>query len=363
MRGRRPGWRPVRWLAALAILAVTPAAAGVLDAAIGGKLFRRQWVAAPASTHAADGLGPLFSATSCATCHPGGGSSDRLVARLANGDRGDPLYGRQVQPFAVAGLPGEEGFPLGPLDEATRIGLRRPPALAAAGAVAALGEDAILSGEGRAGGRANRLPDGRVGRFGWKATGVSLEDQIAAAFSVDMGMSTTAFPDPHGDCTPAEAACRRAPAGSEHGEPEVADAILASLASYVGSLPAASPAHGPGAGVFESLGCAACHAPVLSDRAGRQARVFSDLLLHDMGAALDDGLAEPGVASALWRTAPLLGLGPHLARGGRLLHDARAGTIAEAVAAHGGDAAAAREAYAAAPAAERSAVEDYLKGL
>jgi len=340
----------------------SPAGAETLDAAMGGKLFRRVWVGAPASTKAADGLGPLFSAASCATCHPGGGSSNHTVTRLGNSGHGDPLYGRQVQAFSVAGLSGEEGWPLGALDPGTKLSRRRPPDLAPAGAIAALDDDAILAREGSAGGRVSRLPDGRLGRFGWKATSATLDEQIAGAFSMDMGMSTALFPDPHGDCTGAEAGCKAAPTGSDRGEPEVADAIVASLAAFVRSLAPASPGP-PGSELLGRFGCATCHAPVLRDRAGREARVFSDLLLHDLGAQLDDGLAEPGTASSEWRTAPLLGIGRHLARGGRLMHDGRAGSIAEAVAFHGGDAAFARDAFAAAPDADRGALETYLKGF
>jgi CxxC motif-containing protein (DUF1111 family) len=338
----------------------SPAGAETLDAAIGGKLFRRVWVSAPASTKAADGLGPLFSAASCATCHPGGGSSNHTVTRLGNSGHGDPLYGRQLQAFSVAGLSGEEGWPLGAPDPATKLSRRRPPDLAAAGAIAALGDDAILAREGSAGGRVSRLPDGRIGRFGWKATGATLQEQIAGAFSTDMGMSTALFPDPHGDCTPAEAECKSPPTGSDRGEPEVADPILDSIAVFVRSLAPAMPQPADSA-IFGRLGCATCHLPVL--RAGQEARVFSDLLLHDLGAPMDDGLAEPGAASSEWRTAPLLGIGRHLARGGRLMHDGRAGSIREAVAFHGGDAAFARDAFAAAPDGDRAALETYLKGI
>jgi CxxC motif-containing protein (DUF1111 family) len=289
-----------------------------------------------------------------------------MVTRLGNSGRGDPLYGRQLQAFSVAGLSGEEGWPLGALDPDTRLSRRRPPDLAAAGAVAALGDDAILAREGRAGGRVGRLPDGRIGRFGWKATGAGLAEQIAGAFSTDMGMSTALFPDPHGDCTPAEGACKAAPTGSERGEPEVADAILVRLADFVRSLAPAPPGPPTGSRGPDSLGrlgCATCHAPMLRDGAGREARVFSDLLLHDLGAEMDDGLAEGGAASSEWRTAPLLGIGRHLARGGRLMHDGRAGSIREAVALHGGEAAFARAAFTLAPAADRAALETYLKGL
>src|SRR5690242_17921709 len=56
-----------------------------LDFEIGRALFERHWAAAPASTQAADGLGPLFNARACISCHPGGGRGvpfDKLGSTL-----------------------------------------------------------------------------------------------------------------------------------------------------------------------------------------------------------------------------------------------------------------------------------------
>jgi CxxC motif-containing protein (DUF1111 family) len=366
-------------LAAVLVGLAAPAlAAGVLDRAIGEKLFHRQWIAGPASTKADDGLGPLFSASSCAACHPKGRGSDAPVVRFGDGAEGDPVYGRQLQPLAVLGIVGEgrlviasNGKPTiadlayGPLTPRTRIGLRRPPDLAGLGAAERLGDDAILVNVGgEAGGVAHRLPDGRIGRYGWKATGASLSDQISAAFSADMGMSTTRHRDAFGDCTEAQAACRTAPTGEHDGKPEIAEPIIAAITAYVGALVAPPPkGDGPGAVLFQRFGCAACHRPTLADAKGNKATLYSDLLLHEMGPALDDGIAEPGVASSQWRTAPLLGLGSRLAAGYGLLHDGRAATIDHAVADHAGDAATARQAYQSAPEAERDALLAFLTGL
>src|SRR5260221_12434803 len=60
-----------------------------LDLAAGKALFDRKWVQAPASTNAADGLGPLFNAQGCATCHKNGDG-----ARFS----------------AIGGVPGPAGF-------------------------------------------------------------------------------------------------------------------------------------------------------------------------------------------------------------------------------------------------------------
>ena len=63
------------------------------------------------------------------------------------------------------------------------------------------------------------------------------------------------------------------------------------------------------AALFADTGCAACHVPEMPAEGGGTVAAHTDLLLHDMGAGLDDGVGEPGVASAEWRTAPLIGDG------------------------------------------------------
>ncbi|MBE7186610.1 MAG: thiol oxidoreductase, partial [Methylobacterium mesophilicum] len=99
---------------------------------LGNALFRKNWVSAPSSTQASDGLGPLFNARACQNCHlkdgrghPPEGSEEsasmlfRLArtpmteaerARLADKRQlvlPDPTYGAQLQELAVPGLKGE----------------------------------------------------------------------------------------------------------------------------------------------------------------------------------------------------------------------------------------------------------------
>ena len=40
-----------------------------LDFKVGDGIFRKLWVSAPSSTTSSDGLGPLFNARSCQSCH------------------------------------------------------------------------------------------------------------------------------------------------------------------------------------------------------------------------------------------------------------------------------------------------------
>src|SRR3546814_5957440 len=100
--------------------------------------------------------------------------------------------------------------------------------------------------------------------------------------------------------------------------------------------------------VFASIGCAKCHVPDLttgySPIAALSEKAFSpytDMLLHDMGRALNDGYTEGTALPEEWRTPPLWGLGlSKNAQGGRyfLLHDGRAKSIEEAILLHGSEA-------------------------
>lgn len=99
---------------------------------LGFALFKKMWVQAPSSTHASDGLGPLFNARSCQSCHVRDGrgappdtnnGSQSFFFRLARPPETDeeraalgshavlnlpdPVYGQQFQDKAVTGLAGE----------------------------------------------------------------------------------------------------------------------------------------------------------------------------------------------------------------------------------------------------------------
>jgi CxxC motif-containing protein (DUF1111 family) len=201
-----------------------------------------------------------------------------------------------------------------------------------------------------------------LGRFGWKATQPDLSGQISMAFSRDIGMSTTRHPDPWGDCTQAELKCREGPHGAQAGDVEVADNLAGMIATYLASLPAPS-ARGPSAGakLFEHTGCVACHATLaLAD--GTPVRAYSDLLLHDLGDGLNDGIKEGSAEPGEWRTAPLWNVAESLKLGG-LLHDGRARTVAEAIEWHGGEADQARARFRALNPADRAALAAFVSGL
>lgn len=377
-----------------------------LDAAIGKALFERPWVPAPSSTRANDGLGPLFDARSCAACHPAGGGAGAtaldaagrpqglgLVLSLFRSDgSGDPAYGHRLETMTLPGVPAEGAFSItvengrriprvdapgyGPLDPATHMSLRAAPDLRGRGKLELVDDAAILAledpddrdGDGVRG-RARRLatPEGgsTIGRFGWKASHPTLAGQASEAFSLDLGLSTPLRPEPWGDCTDLQTACRNAPHGREgEGEPEISQAIVQRLVTYLRALKV--PEGGfdaPGRQLFAATGCATCHHPALPLRGGGTLALHTDVLLHDMGEGLADPAGVPGAAAAEWRTAPLGGLASALDRGVGLLHDGRAATVAEAIGWHGGEASGARARFEALGKTERARLIDYVSSL
>jgi CxxC motif-containing protein (DUF1111 family) len=312
-----------------------------------------------------------------------------LLLRLGNSSGGgDPVYGTQLQTKALPGLTPEAAVAIvwgvrdgrrvaslhisdlgyGVLDPHTYVAVRRAPSLRGAAALESVSDAEILAGaarerrEGMAG-RAAILNDGaRLGRWGWKAANPDLSAQIAAALQGDMGLSSSLHPDPWGDCTPAESACRSLALKTEGAKIEVPDSSRAQLLAYVSSLPppTAPDDNSPGYAVFKRIGCGSCHA-TLTEPDGTRLNAMTDVLLHDMGPELDDGIAEGAAKPSEWRTAPLWSVADELAAGG-LLHDGRARDIAEAVRWHGGEASKARKRFSALSVAEQTEIENFLLG-
>lgn len=149
----------------------------------------------------------------------------------------------------------------------------------------------------------------------------------------------------------------------------VSAATACALTSASGQIGGASPRFafsskaetaslGNGARLFEAVGCAKCHVPSMPGARGG-VWLYSDLLLHDMGAELDDKIVQGDATGTDWRTTPLIGLGAHT----RFLHDGRAATLRDAVLAHGGEGAVVRGRFFELDASEQAAVFAYLSAL
>lgn len=198
-------------------------------------------------------------------------------------------------------------------------------------------------------GRPNILSDGRWGKFGWKGHVASVVEFMGAAFRNEMGLTNPLFPKDQID------AC----GANRRKSPELDAIALQATALFLTTLdppvPSATCLSSPGATLFGAIGCATCHTPTLPGR-GTQIRLYSDLLLHDMGPSLNDGITQGTATGREFRTMPLW----RAADRTKFMHDARASTLQEAITAHDGQGAAAKAAYQALSAADQQAVLSFL---
>jgi CxxC motif-containing protein (DUF1111 family) len=307
----------------------------------------------------ATGLGPLYIKSSCGACHADDARGPGLVVRMVrmNGqlpheDQSTLPWGTAERPLMAAGA----SLPiLAPNDAEHRISQRQPPGVFGRGYMEAIPAEQIhaearrQAEAGRVSGRVNtlcwafpyssdRLPEGTegncqvIGRFGLKAREASLDAFTADAYRGDMSITSEYLPEelpnPEGltdDLLPGRDLPRES---------------IELVADYMRLLdiPDRGTPDSAAERLFGDLGCAECHttsystAPdwSLEPLAGRPAPIYSDLLLHDMGAAFSDGIQDAQASPSEWRTAPLMGL--RFFR--TYLHDGRASTLDEAIIMH-----------------------------
>jgi len=245
---------------------------------------------------------------------------------------------------------------------ATIFETRQTPHVFGAGLVESIPDEAILANadEGDVDvdgirGRANKLADGRIGRFGWKADVPSVAEFVRDAMAAEIGLTVEA-----------QAGLTFGMTKDDDGvaDPELTAAEAEDLAFFIAMLAPPPRQTGDAAAiaagevVFEAVGCAKCHVPVLSGALG-DAHLFSDLLLHDILPAGTPGIESADAKMTEFRTAPLWGL----SQTAPYFHDGRADTIDEAIRAHAGEADAVRAAYEALGEAERGALIAFLGSL
>jgi len=270
------------------------------------------------------------------------------------GSRGTSRVGGQLQFSAVATL--------------TR---RNPPPLFGVGLIDFIPAEVMraaamrpIPGFPEINGRLVALKDGRIGRFGWKAQTATLKEFVESACAMELGLEV---PAQHQAKAPLDFTKR------ENGLDLIQDECDA-LTSFVAKLAAPIERTAPGRkkqpdieagrGLFASVGCTGCHMPKLGSVEG----IYSDLLLHDMGADLGDSgnyygeiesPSKEGATTTEWRTPPLWGFrdsGPYL-------HDGRADTLEEAVALHGGQSARSAKMFFQLKLRERLQVQSFLNSL
>ncbi len=391
---------------------------------LGDVAFEDAFVTAPAPVNG--GLGTVFNNSSCIRCHARDGRGvaaqpgvpqESIFLRLSigndaiNGPMPVPGFGVQFQHRAVFGVAPEGTMDVSyedvevafsdgdtvtlrkptffvvnsyePMPPGVLYGARMAPPVFGRGLLEAIPEATILGwadefDEDNDGisGRPNRVMDPvsgetRLGRFGLKANAPSLIVQNAGAYSEDMGVTSSIFPQ--------ESTFGQTQYDELLDEVEVSDDTIETVTLYVQTLgvPARRDVDDEqvlrGEELFAQAQCAACHIPEartgafpdVAEVANQRIFPFTDMLLHDMGEELSDQRPDFLASGSEWRTPPLWGIGLTAVVQGRteFLHDGRARSLMEAILWHGGEAEQAREAVRTMPANDRDALMAFLQSL
>ncbi len=336
---------------------------------------------------AASGLGPIFVATSCGSCHSGDGKGHPFstLTRFGQVDSSGNHFleqgGPQLQDRALPGYIPEQ-IPAG-----ASFAKFTPPINTGLGFLELVPDSDILAmadptdanGDGISGvPNWNNIPgfvilkpnaitvNGKyICRFGKKASVYDLLQQTANAYNQDIGIAS----------------------GFEQNDvyshlnidPEVSATTINDVVFYLQTLKAPIQRNQNDADIIEgrqlfiNINCSGCHKPELKTGYSpvealsyKTFSPFTDLLLHDMGPGLDDGYTEGTAKTSEWRTAPLWGLGlSPKSQGGQyfLLHDGRATSIEEAIRMHGGEADNAKNGFNMLNETEQQKLIRFLKSL
>jgi CxxC motif-containing protein (DUF1111 family) len=189
--------------------------------------------------------------------------------------------------------------------------------------------------------------DGTIARFGWKGQNKSLLLFSGEAYNVEMGITNELFQTERDETKE----CQFASTPNSITDTEAATAVdmLSSIEKFSlfmrflapptpsSTTPGGAPSITRGKALFSSAGCALCHTPTLKTGKSNVAalseqavNLYSDLMLHDMGPGLADGVSQGQAGPREFRTAPLWGLGQRLF----FLHDGRTNDLVEAIQAH-----------------------------
>lgn len=351
-----------------------------------------------------EGVGPLYNATSCASCHstPVAGGSSKLyrnfyLARIGTGGSQTdfatlpspvvPSYGGRTHAGAEFSLEnGRFVIPETMFGQEVVVAQRNSLPIFGVGLFEFITDQTIMEladpndeDDDGISGRFN-TDTGALGRFGVKAQSNSIELFTRAPLQNQMGITSEPFLGAAGTVSVAHAAIFQVstdpnlPLTDDDGvpDPEISPADLGDLIAFTRFLappqPKAFNARAvQGQMLFDSLGCTSCHLPELESTRG-PVRAYTDILLHDMGPELADGLnfgipqfssTDPFQTGQEYRTQPLWGV----SLSAPFLHDGRAQTLEEAITLHGGEATVARDQFLTLTDAERADVIAFLEHL
>ncbi len=343
----------------------------------------------------ARGLGPAFNQSSCASCHdnPIGGWGTTTVTHFgnlvgSNFDYLEALGGPVMQQQAIS--PSCREFLPSP-SIANHVRTRVTPSVLAFGLVEAIADSSIIAledpndsnGDGISG-RAHRVqpletPTGplRVGRFGWKAQIATVLSFSGDAARTEMGLTNRVVAQetaPNGD-TNLLASCDTVQEIEDQEDSQgvtFVDAVTA-FQRYLAPPPQSPRSGMTGEAIFNQISCVKCHVrafttpndPALeSALRDKTIPVYSDFLLHDMGA-LGDGIPDGQALGAEMKTPPLWNLRtrPAMLHDGSVSSGSFTAMVTAAINAHAGEAAASRAAFFALSAPQQAQVIAFLDSL
>jgi len=348
-----------------------------------------------------EGLGPLYNATSCVSCHstpvPGGSAQLYRNFLVAAVDTGFTQFNFPDLPSVVIpsyGLPPHAGgtftleggrfvVPADYFGLEVRSAQRNGLPIFGVGlfefvsdaTIMSLADPNDLDLDGISG-RYNTDAVG-IGRLGVKAQSNNIELFTRPPLMNQMGITSNPFEGEDATVSLSPAQVGGDPTDPLEDDdaapdPEISHGDLGDLIAFTRFL--APPAPVPmsesakaGELLFDAIGCTACHVPELPSSRG-PVRAYTDLLLHDMGPALADGLRfgtpqtsiiSPGHNEDEFRTQPLWGVSLHYP----WLHDGRAATLEEAILLHAGEGLASRNNFVGLRKSEQMDVIAFLEHL
>ena len=305
-----------------------------------------------------EGVGPLFNGDACRSCH-----FDPVIGGAGPG--GVDTVRQDVSGGGDTALPRHATSPVRPEPnaDASFFERRQTPTTLGLGLLERIPRETIEAfadpeddDQDGISGRAHVLEDGRLGRFGWKASIPSVREFVRDALSGELGMTV---PDELGFTF------GRREDEDDVSDPEIDSGAIDAIDAFIALL--APPPRSrvdeeledEGEAVFLRIGCADCHRPTLQTAEGEEVHAYSDLLLHEIAEPGTPGIEEGDASPQEFRTPPLWGL----SRSAPYFHDGRASTIEAAIESHAAEATEARTHFTALSPTEREALLSFLASL
>lgn len=394
---------------------------------LGRSFFVIPWVASPSSTTARDGLGPLFNANTCMSCHENNGRGKVLNANgslhrsntikisipsdnsTANKEKLkisglilEPNYGEQININAIYGVDFEakpkinykklifnypdgdsvilkephiniENLNYGEMDENVNLSARIATSVIGLGLIEQISDAEILANEDiydkdndSISGKANKVWSRKNNTIEVGKYGWKASTSTITdqvAKAAHEDMGLTNYLYPSENCNDIKMNCEQ----YQQADFDLTKQRLEAISFYIQKLTTKRNNNKNAAGekIFNDIDCSKCHTGGYNTAFGK-IYPYSDFLLHDMGDQLGDNLTDFDATGNEWRTAPLWNIANDIKtlKGDiNFLHDGRAKTIEEAILWHAGEANKSKELFVKLNKEQKNELINFIKNL